>query len=87
MSTSNLTETLFDFLEAVIPITIMVAVAGFIILSIVLFIRDGINAKKEGRRRSTKIIVMFVIAMTVVGMIVIGYALLMLLLAAIMRSM
>ncbi|MBP5654096.1 MAG: hypothetical protein J6X33_01130 [Clostridiales bacterium] len=84
---SDLTETFFDFLEAVIPITVFIAIAGYIILSIVLFIKDGINAKKEGRRRSIKIIVMFVIAMTVVGMIVVGYALLMLLLAAIMRSM
>ena len=70
---SDLTETFFDFLEAVIPVAIFVAIAGYIILSIVLFIKDGINAKKEGRRRSIKIIVMFVIAMTVVGMIVVVY--------------
>ena len=36
-----------DILEAIISWTITIAIALFVILSIVLFIKDGISSKKE----------------------------------------
>ena len=38
------------------------AVTGFLVLSVVLFIVDGIKAKRQHRKRKTGIKVMFVIA-------------------------
>ena len=50
------------------PVVIFV---GFIITSVVLFIRDGIKAKKEKRSRKIPITVMFIISM-VLAAIAIG---------------
>ena len=38
------------------------AVTGFLVLSVVLFIVDGIKAKRQNRKRKTGIKVMFVIS-------------------------
>lgn len=47
--------------------TISVSLLIFEILSVVLFIEDGIKAKKEGRSRKTKYTVMFIISMILIN--------------------
>ena len=47
--------------------TIYAAVAMFFVFSVVMFIKDGIASKREGRRRKTAYTVMFVISTAVVG--------------------
>ncbi len=36
---------------------------AYVIVSIVLFIVDGVNAKREGRKRTVGLTVMFIVAM------------------------
>ena len=55
--------------------------------AIVLFEKDGKQAKEEGRKRNPFITAFFVIAVGGIGMIVIGYILLLLLTLAIVASM
>ena len=59
----------------------------FAIVSLVLFIVDGVNAKREGRRRKTGFTVMFIVSMTLVGLVVVIIGLLIALISAFMASM
>ncbi len=62
-------------------------IAVFFVVSLILFIRDGIRAKREGRKRKTYSVVLFVVSLVLVcitGIILIG---LMVIAALAMRSM
>ena len=47
---------------------------AFIALSVVLFIIDGVKAKRQHRKRKAGITVMFVIAMIIAALEIIGLA-------------
>ena len=55
---NSISNTLMQTLEMFIGM----AVTGFLVLSVVLFIVDGIKAKRQHRKRKTGIKVMFVIS-------------------------
>ena len=58
-----------SILFGILALIVALAVPIFIITSIVLFIRDGINAKKEGRKRETGFTIMFIISMVIIALI------------------
>lgn len=64
-----------------------IAVFLFVIVSIVLFIKDGIKAKQEGRERNQTYKHMFIISMVIIGLAVVIGIMLCVLAASIMRSM
>lgn len=43
-----------------------IAIVGFVIVSTVMFIRDGIKAKREGRKRNGNINALFIISIIIV---------------------
>ena len=47
-------------------VTVILSVV-FVAASVILFVKDGIAAKREGRKISTKYTVMFIIGMTIAG--------------------
>lgn len=55
---NSISNTLMETLEMFIGM----AVTGFLVLSVVLFIVDGIKAKRQNRKRKAGIKVMFVIS-------------------------
>lgn len=64
-----------------------IAIPLFAIISIVLFIWDGIRAKREATGRKTYITVMFIISMAIIALVVVGWILLYILGILFMRSM
>ena len=66
---------------------VIAAVVLFVISSVILFIRDGILAKREGRNRKIKYTVMFIISMAIIAMAAMAGIFLLLLAMAVMRSM
>lgn len=66
---------------------VIAAVVLFVISSVILFIRDGILAKREGRNRKIKYKVMFIISMAIIAMAAMAGIFLLLLAMAVMRSM
>ena len=73
--------------EAVIFWIVVTLLVIYVTISIVMFIRDGIKAKKEGRKRKAVFIVMLIIAI-IITLIALAFAALIGLLAmAIMRGM
>ncbi|MBD5494553.1 MAG: hypothetical protein HDR12_09325 [Lachnospiraceae bacterium] len=67
--------------------SIAIAIPVFVIVSVVLFIRDGMLAKREGRGRKIIYIVMFAISMTIIALVIMIIILLYILGTLIMRSM
>ena len=65
-----LTETLSTYLAA----GLSALVEGFMVLSVVLFIVDGIKAKRQHRRRKVGITVMFILAIIIAVLSFIGVA-------------
>lgn len=59
----------------------------FVAASVILFVRDGIAAKREGRKISTKYTVMFIIGMTIAGCWLMILIFIQLLSFLVMRSM
>jgi len=76
-----------DILFSVFGWTITIAIFLFVIAAIVLFIKDGILAKREGRGRNKKYTVMFIISMTIVALMAVIGILLCILAMLVMRSM
>jgi uncharacterized membrane protein YqjE len=75
---SGLTDTITMYLE----MGLTMAVTAFMVLSVVLFIIDGIKAKRQHRKRKAGITIMFIISIildviVVLGMILIGGAIIM----------
>ena len=75
------------FLLQIFGWTIAIAIPVFVIVSVVLFIRDGMLAKEEGRGRKIIYIVMFAISMTIIALVIMIIMLLYILGMLIMRSM
>ncbi|MCR4618480.1 MAG: hypothetical protein K5669_09905 [Lachnospiraceae bacterium] len=71
----------------IILILLASILCAFIIISTVLFIKDGIAAKREGRPRTKSYTVMFIISMALLGLVITVTVLLILLTFAIMTSM
>ncbi len=65
----------------------LIALFVFVIVSIILFIMDGIRAKREGTGRKTYIKVMFIISMAIIALTVVGCILFYILGLLFMRSM
>ena len=59
----------------------------FAIISTILFIKDGIRAKREGTGRNTTITVLFVISMGIIALVAIIWILLLILGMLIVRTM
>ena len=76
-----------DILVQIIGWAITLGITIFVIVSIVLFIKDGIASKKEGRSRNKKITVMFIISMVIIGLLIVIGILLSILAMLVMRSM
>ena len=76
-----------DIRAKIVGWTAAAAVTAFVIASVVLFIRDGIASKREGRSRKTEYTVMFIIGMVLVGLVALIAILLTILAVLIMRSM
>ena len=76
-----------DILIQIVGWEITIGIVVFVIVSIVLFIRDGIVSKREGRNRNKKYTVMFIISMVIIGLLVVIGVLLSILAILVMRSM
>ena len=76
-----------DFLVQIIGLAIALGITIFVIVSIVLFIKDGIASKKEGRSRNKKITVMFIVSMVIIGLLIVIGIFLSILAMLVMRSM
>lgn len=76
-----------DILIQIVGWAITIGIVVFVIVSIVLFIRDGIVSKREGRNRNKKFTVMFIISMVIIGLLVVIGVLLSILAILVMRSM
>lgn len=76
-----------EILAKILGWTIAIAAAAFVTASVVLFIRDGIASKREGRRRKTEYTAMFIVSMVLVGLLALIGILLCILALLIMRSM
>lgn len=74
-------------LSSLIMSIIGLGFAGLVIAAVVLFIKDGIDSKREGRKRKTVFTVLFIVAMGILALIVITMVLLALLITAFMKSM
>ena len=59
-----------NILFSILGLLIILAVPIFIITSIILFIRDGILAKREERKRDTGYTVLFIISMAIIAVII-----------------
>lgn len=76
-----------DILIQIVGWAITIGIVVFVIVSIALFIRDGIISKREGRNRNKKYTVMFIISMVIIGLLVVIGVLLSILAILVMRSM
>lgn len=74
-------------LENIIGWIMTIAITSFVIISIVVFIKDGRSAKKENRDRNKNYTVMFIVSMIIVGLLVVVGILLGILAMLVMRSM
>lgn len=70
-----------------IDIFVPIAIFLFVIVSTVLFIKDGILAKREGAGRKKIYTVMFIISMAIIALVIVLLTLLCILSVLVMRSM
>ena len=80
-------EVVIGLLSSLVKILIALGVAAAVVVIVVLFIRDGIKAKKEGRCRNDKITALFTVAMIITALALVLGGLLILLASLVMRSM
>ncbi len=59
----------------------------FIISSIVMYVKEEVRAKREGREKDKTIVTMFIISVALIGIIVVGHVLLLVLAMLVMSSM
>ena len=76
-----------NILITIVGWMIIIALALFVLASSVLFVKDGMDSKKEGRRRKTTYTVMFIISMVIAGLFILGVIFFSILAMLIMRSM
>ena len=67
-------NSFFDALQVQMLTLVSAAITGFIALSVVLFIIDGVKAKRQHRKRKAGITVMFIISMIIAALEIIGLA-------------
>lgn len=65
-------NSIYETLVTSVGAGLSVLVEGFMALSIVLFIVDGVKAKRQHRKRKAGITVMFIIAVVIAALSVIG---------------
>ena len=68
-------NSIFDTVQMYISMAFSTAISGFVILSVILFIIDGIKAKRQHRKRKAGITVMFIIAMILEAVFIIAVVL------------
>ncbi len=68
-------NSIFDTAQMYISMALSTAISGFVILSVILFIIDGIKAKRQHRKRKAGITVMFIIAMILEAVFIIAVVL------------
>ena len=76
-----------NHLMLIVEWMIIIAIALFVLVSVVMFIKDGIDAKKVGRKRNIVFTVMFIMSMVIVGLFIVGVIFLSILAMLVMRSM
>lgn len=67
-------NSFFEAMQVQMLTLVSAAIMAFIALSVVLFIIDGVKAKRQHRKRKAGITVMFVIAMIIAALEIIGLA-------------
>jgi hypothetical protein len=67
-------NSFFEAMQVQMLTLVSAAITAFIALSVVLFIIDGVKAKRQHRKRKAGITVMFVIAMIIAALEIIGLA-------------
>ena len=65
-------NSFFEAMQVQMLTLVSAAITAFIALSVVLFIIDGVKAKRQHRKRKAGITVMFVIAMIIAALEIIG---------------
>ena len=71
----NLMNSILDTAQMYISMAASTALMGFVVLSVILFIIDGIKAKRQQRKRKAGITVMFIIAMILEAVFIIAVVL------------
>lgn len=66
---------------------IVLLIGLFIISSIVMYVKEDSQAKREGREKNKTIVIMFIISVALIGIIVVGHVLLLVLAMLVMSSM
>ena len=67
-------NSFFEAMQVQMLTLVSAAITAFIALFVVLFIIDGVKAKRQHRKRKAGITVMFVIAMIIAALEIIGLA-------------
>ena len=67
-------NSFFEAMQVQMLTLVSAAITAFIALSVVLFIIDGVKAKRQHRKRKAGITVIFVIAMIIAALEIIGLA-------------
>ena len=68
---SFVSNLFWELFEIAIPF-LLIAIPVFVIVAVIRFITDGIQAKKEGRNRKTSRTAAFIIAMVFVALMIVG---------------
>lgn len=68
-------NSVLDTAQMYISMAASTALSGFVVLSVILFIIDGIKAKRQQRKRKVGITVMFIIAMILEAVFIIAVVL------------
>lgn len=71
----NFMNSILDTAQMYISMAASTALLGFVVLSVILFIIDGIKAKRQQRKRKAGITVMFIIAMILEAVFIIAVVL------------
>jgi biotin transporter BioY len=66
---------------------IVFLIGFFIISSIVMYVKEEVRAKCEGREKNKTIVILFIISVALIGIIVVGSVLLSVLAMLVMSSM
>ena len=65
-------NSILDTAQMYISMAASTALSGFVVLSVILFIIDGIKAKRQHRTRKAGITVMFIISMVLTALMIIA---------------
>ena len=65
-------NTVMDYAKIAAETVLSFAIFGFIVLSVVLFITDGIKAKREHRNRKVGVKIMFIISIIILNIFIVA---------------